>query len=157
MSLHYLVKYECQKTGGNLKYVLWLMVNDKVVQPSICVMSYFATNLSLNLLVKEFFLNRWISGKVTGKWLIMSYAPFALNVCPQKCRTRQISKISLLVYNGQKLLLVVVISIDRLMPVYYPQISYWRRPVFTARCYASAVLAMSLCPSVSVCHKPVFY
>ena len=35
--------------------------------------------------------------------------------------------------------------------------------VFTARCYASAVLAMGLCPclclclSVSVCHKPVFY
>jgi len=33
----------------------------------------------------------------------------------------------------------------------------------TARCYASAVLAMGLCPSVcvcvclSVCHKPVFY
>ena len=22
MSLHYLVKYECQKTGGNMKYVL---------------------------------------------------------------------------------------------------------------------------------------
>ena len=32
-------------------------------------------------------------------------------------------------------------------------------PVFTARCYASAVLAMGLCPSVSVsvCHMPVFY
>ena len=34
-------------------------------------------------------------------------------------------------------------------------------PVFTARCYASAVLAMGLClsvsVSVSVCHKPVFY
>ena len=33
--------------------------------------------------------------------------------------------------------------------------------LFTARCYASAVLAMGLCPpvclSVSVCHKPVFY
>ena len=32
---------------------------------------------------------------------------------------------------------------------------------FTARCYTSAVLAMGLCPSVclsvSVCHKPVFY
>jgi len=27
--------------------------------------------------------------------------------------------------------------------------------VFTARCYASAVLAMALCPSVR--HKPVFY
>jgi len=36
-------------------------------------------------------------------------------------------------------------------------------PIFTARCYASAVLAMALCPSVrlSVClsvrHKSVFY
>ena len=31
--------------------------------------------------------------------------------------------------------------------------------VFTARCYASAVLAMALCPSVclSVRHKSVFY
>jgi len=29
--------------------------------------------------------------------------------------------------------------------------------VFTARCYASAVLAMGLCPCLSVCHKPVFY
>jgi len=33
--------------------------------------------------------------------------------------------------------------------------------LFTARCYASAILAMGLCPclsvSVSVCHKPVFY
>jgi len=31
--------------------------------------------------------------------------------------------------------------------------------IFTARCYASAVLAMGLCLSVclSVCHKPVFY
>ena len=32
-------------------------------------------------------------------------------------------------------------------------------PVFTARCYASAVLAMGLClsVSVSVCHKSEFY
>ena len=26
ISLHYLVKYECQKTGGNLKYVWWLKI-----------------------------------------------------------------------------------------------------------------------------------
>jgi len=33
------------------------------------------------------------------------------------------------------------------------------RVLFTARCYASAVLAMTLCPSVcpSVRHKSVFY
>ena len=30
------------------------------------------------------------------------------------------------------------------------------RLVFTARCWASAVLAMALCPSVSVCHKSEF-
>ena len=29
--------------------------------------------------------------------------------------------------------------------------------VFTTRCYAFAVLATGLCPSVSVCHKWVFY
>jgi len=29
--------------------------------------------------------------------------------------------------------------------------------VFTARRYDSAVYAMALCPSVSVCHKSVFY
>ena len=29
------------------------------------------------------------------------------------------------------------------------------KSIFTARCYASAVLAMGLC--LSVCHKPVFY
>jgi len=26
------VKYECQKSGGNLKYILQSMINDKVVQ-----------------------------------------------------------------------------------------------------------------------------
>jgi len=31
MSLHYLVKYECQKNGIILKYVLQLMMNHKVV------------------------------------------------------------------------------------------------------------------------------
>ena len=31
VSLHYLVKYERQKTGGSLKYVLRLMINHKVV------------------------------------------------------------------------------------------------------------------------------
>ena len=30
--------------------------------------------------------------KLQAKWLIVSYAPFALNVCPQRCRARQINK-----------------------------------------------------------------
>jgi len=32
--------------------------------------------------------------KIQAKWLIVSYAPFALDFCPQRCRTRQISKIT---------------------------------------------------------------
>jgi len=31
-----------------------------------------------------------------AKWLIVSYAPFALDFCPQRCRTRWISKITCL-------------------------------------------------------------
>ena len=32
--------------------------------------------------------------KLQAEWLIVSYAPFALDVCPRRCRTRQISKIT---------------------------------------------------------------
>jgi len=54
--LHYLVKYECQKTGGNLKYVLWLMMNHKIAQPCISdVTGHFITNLSFNLLAKNIY------------------------------------------------------------------------------------------------------
>jgi len=31
--------------------------------------------------------------KLQAKWLIVLYAPFTLDFCPQKCRTRWISKI----------------------------------------------------------------
>ena len=31
--------------------------------------------------------------KLQAKWLIVLYAPFTLDFCPQKCRTRGISKI----------------------------------------------------------------
>jgi len=29
--------------------------------------------------------------KLQAKWLTVSYAPFALHFCPQRCRSRQIS------------------------------------------------------------------
>jgi len=32
--------------------------------------------------------------KLQAKWLIASYTPFALDVCHQRCRTCQISKIT---------------------------------------------------------------
>ena len=33
--------------------------------------------------------------KLQAKWLIVLYTPFALDVCPQGCRSLQISKITL--------------------------------------------------------------
>jgi len=32
--------------------------------------------------------------KLQAKWLIVSYAPFSLDFCPQRCRTHWISKIT---------------------------------------------------------------
>ena len=32
--------------------------------------------------------------KLQAKWLIVSYTPFALDFCPQRCRTCRISKIT---------------------------------------------------------------
>jgi len=32
--------------------------------------------------------------KLQAKWLIVSYTQFALDFCPERCRTRQISKLT---------------------------------------------------------------
>jgi len=61
-------------------------------------------------------------------------------------------------------------SYRQLQAAYHSLPAIWNSPqetvlsddsvaVFTARCYASEVLAMGLCPCLclSVCHKPVFY
>jgi len=50
--------------------------------------------MSFNLLVKEFFKIGEHLAKLQAKWLIVSHTPFALDVCAQKCRTRQVSKIT---------------------------------------------------------------
>jgi len=58
----FLPELEC--SSDNLKYVLWLMMNHKVAQLSIYIMmGYIITNLSFNLLVKEFLksVNIWRS------------------------------------------------------------------------------------------------
>jgi len=55
-------------------------------------MGYFITNMSLSLLVKKIKIGEHLA-KLQAKWLIVSYAPFTLDVCPQSCRTRRISKI----------------------------------------------------------------
>jgi len=53
-------------------------------------MSYFTTHLSFTLVVKEFLRGEHLA-KLRAKSLTMSYTPFALHFCPQRCRSRQIS------------------------------------------------------------------
>jgi len=65
--------------------------------------------------------------KLQAKWLIVSYAPFALHVCPQRCRTRHISKITYVLRT--KTVTNYVCVIDTLMSAYYQQISNCCRPV----------------------------
>ena len=66
-----------------------------------------------------------------AKRFIVSCAPFSLHFCPQRCRTRQICKITCVLRT--KLLLIVVVLIGKLMRVYYQQISNCCRPVLIYR------------------------
>ena len=67
--------------------------------------------------------------KLRAKSLTVSYTPFALHFCPQRCRSRQISWI--LVYYRHKLLLSVAILTGGLMWVNCQEISNCCRPVLT--------------------------
>jgi len=48
------------------------------------MMGYFITNLSFNLLVKEFVKIGEHLAKLQAKRLIVLYAPFTLDFCPPK-------------------------------------------------------------------------
>ena len=88
----------------------------------------FITNWSLNLLVKEFIKSANI-GKITGRMVDCVICPFALTLCPRRCRHRQISKTTS-VWRTE-MLLIVVMLIGRLMWYYYQLISNCCRSVLT--------------------------
>ena len=67
--------------------------------------------------------------KLWAKSLSVSYTPFALHFCPQRCRSRQISWITCVLLT--KLLLSVAMLTGRLMWVNYQEISNCCRPVLT--------------------------
>jgi len=90
MSQHYHVKYECQKTGGNLKYVLRLLINHKNLSCDGLLHYKFITQFAGERIFK---IGEHLA-KLRANWLIVSYAPFALSFYPQRCRTRWISNIT---------------------------------------------------------------
>jgi len=93
-------------------------------------MSYFTTHLSFTLLVKEFLrlVNEHLA-KSRAKSLTMSYTPFALHFCPQRCRSRQINWITCVLQTKTVIKRCYVNS--RLMWVNYQEVSNCCRPVLT--------------------------
>ena len=90
MSLHYLVKYECQKWHHS---EIRIAINDKSHGST-------ATNLKCDELLYNTFIIHFAGernfnigehlAKLQAKWLIVSYTPFTLHFCPQRSRSRQI-------------------------------------------------------------------
>ena len=70
-----------------------------------------------------------VRNTLQAKWLIRSYAPFALDFCPQRCKTRWISKITCLLRTETATNLSCVNRQINL--VYYQLISNCCRPVLT--------------------------
>ena len=91
MSLHYLVKYECQKVPYS---EIRIAINDES-QDSI------PKNLRRDELLYYTFIIHSVGeiifkisenlAKLQAKSLMVSYTPFAWHFCPQRCRSRQIS------------------------------------------------------------------
>ena len=125
----------------------------------------FSTNWSLNLLVKEVIKSANI-GKITGRMADCVICPFALTLCPRRCRHRQISKITS-VWRTE-MLLIVVMLIGRLMWFYYQLISNCCRSVLThwltdwrrqwlADCWSRTVDSASFCCDIFFFVTPVVY
>jgi len=54
-------------------------------------MAYFITNYAIQFAGERIFKIGERLAKLQAKWLIVSCAPFDLDFCPQRCKTRQIA------------------------------------------------------------------
>jgi len=114
------VPYQLQKWHGICRVwsmgtgatdtTLWNMNVRKLGQFEICIVisdksqgstakhlscdGLLITNLSFSLPVKEFLKSVNIRHSYRQNGLMVSYAPFASDFCPQRCRIRQISEIT---------------------------------------------------------------
>jgi len=86
MSLHYLVKYECQE--------MHIAINDEsqgIIAKSLrCDELLYYTFFIQSPGERIFKIGEHLA-KLQAKWLTVSYTPFALHFCPQRCRFCQIS------------------------------------------------------------------
>ena len=98
-----------------------IVINDKwqcsTAKHLSCELTLLQIYHSINFTIGEHLV------KLQAKWMIVSYTPCAIDLCPQCCRTRQISKITCVWWTE------TVTLMGRLMWVYYQQISNCCRPV----------------------------
>jgi len=73
------------------------VINDKsqgsIAKHLTCDELLYYTSIIQSAVEKNFKIGEHLP-KLQAKWLIVSYTPFALDVCRQRCRARQISKIT---------------------------------------------------------------
>jgi len=135
MSLHYLVKYECQKWHQS---EIGIVINDtlhaSVAKHIRCDELHYYTFIIQSTGERIFKIDEHLA-KLQVKWLIVSCAPFALHFFRQRCWSRQINWITCVLRIAlcirTETVLVVVMLIGRLMWVYYQQIPNCCRPDLT--------------------------
>ena len=94
MSLHYLVKYECRKWHhSEIRIAINDESQDSIAKNLSCDQLLYYTFIIHSAGERIFKIGEHLA-KLRAKSLTVSYTPFALHFCPQKCRSRQISWIT---------------------------------------------------------------
>jgi len=129
MSLHYLVKYECQKNGVNL----CIVSNDKsqgsIAKHLRCDELLYYTFI-IQLAGKRIFKIGEHLAKLQAKWSTVSCTIFALHFCPQRCRSRQISWITCVrwtdtITNHAMLIGRLIHLLSKMLNCCRPVLTYW--------------------------------
>ena len=74
--------------------VLWLMISQGSIAKHLSWDGLFHYKFIIQFAGERIVKIDECLAKLQAKWLIVSYAPFALHFCPQRCRSYQISKIT---------------------------------------------------------------
>jgi len=91
MSLHYLVKYECQKWHhSEIRIAINNESQDSIAKNLRCEELLYYTFI-IHSAGERIFKTGEHLAKLQAKWLTVSYTPLTLHFCPQRCSSRQIS------------------------------------------------------------------
>jgi len=127
MSLHYLVKYECRKMAS-----FWnsIAINDEsqgIAKNLRCDELLYYTFIIHSAGERIFKIGEHLA-KLRAKSLTVSYTPFALHFCPQRCRSRQISCITCVLQTEtviKRCYVIVSVNYQEIANCCRPVLTYW--------------------------------